>query len=112
VKIIFLFPLYNIYEHVIGIIFNWPQILFYKFGRLVLVVEYLTYIELTLKKIRKLVTKYPKILGQNVSKDLHPTIMLLENMCISLKDVKRIIVRDPTIFTHKAKKKLGPLVEY
>jgi hypothetical protein len=37
--------------------------------------------------------------------------MLLENMGISLKDAKRLVVRDPTIFTHK-KNKLGPLVEY
>jgi len=56
--------------------------------------------------------KYPKILGQDVSKDLHPTIMLLENMGISLKDANRLVVRDPTIFIDKAKNKLGPLVEY
>ncbi len=65
-----------------------------------------------MKEIRKLVIKYPKILGQNVSKDLHPTIVLLENIGISLKDAKRLVGRDPTIFTHKAKRKLGPLVEY
>jgi hypothetical protein len=79
---------------------------------LVIVVEYFTCIRLTLKEIGKLVTKYPKILGQDVSKDLHPTIVLLENIGISFKDAKRLVVRDPTIFTHKAKKKLGPLVEY
>jgi ribosomal protein L7/L12 len=62
----------------------------------------LTSIELTLKEIGKLVTKYPNILAQDVSKDLHPTIMLLENMGISLKDAKRLVVRDPTIFIHKA----------
>jgi len=55
-----------------------------------------------LKEIGKLVTKYPNILAQDVSKDLHPTIMLLENMGISLKDAKRLVVRDPTIFIHKA----------
>jgi hypothetical protein len=74
-----------------------------------LVVEYLTSIGLTLKEIEKLVTKYPKILNRNVSKDLHPTIMLLENLGISLKDAKRIVVRDPIVFTYKAKKKLGSL---
>ncbi len=60
-----------------------------------------------MKEIGKLLTKYPKILGQDVSKDLHLTIMLLENMGISLKNVKKQIVRDPIIFTHKEKKKLG-----
>jgi ribosomal protein L7/L12 len=73
-----------------------------------LVVEYLNSIGLTLKEIEKLVTKYPKILNRNVSKDLHPTIMLLENLGISLKDAKRIVVRDPIVFTYKAKKNLGP----
>jgi hypothetical protein len=62
-----------------------------------------------LKEIGKLVTKYPKILSQDVSKDLHPTIMLLENLGISLKDAKRLIVRVPTFFTKKAEKKLGLL---
>jgi hypothetical protein len=57
-----------------------------------------------LKEIGKLITKYPKVLGQDVSKDLHRTIMLLENMGISFKDAKRLIVRDPTFFTNKARK--------
>jgi mTERF domain-containing protein len=77
-----------------------------------LVVEYLTSIGLTLKEIGKLVTKCQKILDQDVSKDLHPTIMLLENLGISLKDAKRLIVKDPTFFTNKVEKKFGPLVEH
>ncbi|CAK9210751.1 unnamed protein product [Sphagnum troendelagicum] len=100
------------YEHLPGILSSWPQLLSYECDRLALVAEYLTSIGLTLKEIGKLVTKYPKILGQDVSKDLHPTIMLLENLGISLKDAKRLVVRDPTLFTDKAEKKLGPLVEY
>jgi hypothetical protein len=38
--------------------------------------------------------------------------MLLENLGISLKDVKRLVVRDLTFFTDKVEKKLGPLVEH
>jgi hypothetical protein len=106
---IFLFPLCNKYEHLLGILFDWPQLLSYKCDKLALVVEYLTSIGLTLKEIEKLVTKYPKILNRDVSKDLHPTIMLLENLGISLKDAKRIVVKDPIVFTYKAKKKLGSL---
>jgi hypothetical protein len=68
----------------------------------------LTSIGLTLKEIGKLVTKIPKDLKSRCIKGLHLTIMFLENLGISFKDTKRIVVRDPTVFTNKAKKNLGP----
>ncbi|KAH7433272.1 hypothetical protein KP509_07G062300 [Ceratopteris richardii] len=99
-------------SHLPGVLARWPQLFQYECDQLAMVEEFLKGLGLSQKEIGAFVRKHPEILGQDVEKDLKPTVNFLKDLGLPVIDVKKLVTRHPVLILEGAEKSLSPLIEY